>query len=113
MAWSNQATLLSAVSVTTEQVSTATIEECRRAQINHAITFPASPTDDGIVSVYAMHGTTQDTEPFLQYRVPKVDNSTARGTVIFDAPTEFVVGVSRSGSTDTLTATVTCARDEE
>lgn len=92
-------------SITTEQFFSVTpsLSVSEGAVVQVDVNFPASPTDNAIVAVYARQdGSNFDIEPFMEFEIDN-GNDPSRVTFIVKDVFEFRVGVRRSGTTDTIT----------
>ena len=104
MAWGSKITATQLTSITTEQVfdQAPTLNPRESAHCRVAVDFPASPTDDAVISVYgSLDGTAWSATPLMALVLDKdVDPNSI--DFIVTGVYQFRVGVKRSGSTDTL-----------
>jgi len=108
IAWGSKTSATQLTSITTEQFfsETPTIEPNQEVHCVVDADFPTTPTDHLIVSVYATLDDTAeawDDTPITQFQI---DNGTDPNQVSFvlGGIYKFRIGVSRSGSTDTITS---------
>lgn len=105
-AWGNKTAATQLTNITTEQFfdQTPKLEPNQVAHCQVEANFPATPTDDLIVSVYGtLDDATHDWDevPLMQFRISKdIDPSDVSFTVF--GVYRFRIGVKRSGTTDTI-----------
>lgn len=108
MAWGSKSQIITAASVSTTETFSSKVSLNPR-EMAHCIVkadFPASPTDDLIVSVYTTldaSSETYDDVPLIQFAI---DNGTDPSTVplvVGPGIYAFRIGVVASGTTDTIT----------
>lgn len=108
MAWQDKQTATQLTSITTEQFfdQTPSLNPRELCHVQIEIDFPASPTDDAVVSLY---GTLDDSSenwddtPFRQLAISKDTDPNAVSFTV-GGVYKFRVGVKRSGTTDTITS---------
>ena len=104
MAWGSKITARQLTSITTEQVfdQAPTLNPRESAHCRVVVDFPASPTDDAVISVYgSLDGTAWSATPLMALVLDKdIDPNSI--DFIVTGVYQFRVGVKRSGSTDTL-----------
>ena len=108
MAWGAKQTSTQLTSITTEQFFTNTpaLNPGELAHVQILCDFPASPTDNLVVSVFATLDDSSevwDDVALLQF---EIDNAVDQPEVSFTVTGvfKFRVGVKRSGTTDTITS---------
>jgi hypothetical protein len=106
MAWAAKNSSTQLTSITTEQffddLVTLNPREAAHCQVD--VNFPATPTDNAIVSVYTTLDASSenwDDTPIAQFVVDKGTDPNAVSFTIIGVY-KFRVGVKRSGSTDTI-----------
>lgn len=83
-----------------------TLNPGESAHVQVSATWPGSPVDDLIVSVYATEDTsspTYDLTPYQQFRLSRSPSPNVASFVVSDVRA-FRIGVVRSGSTTTITS---------
>jgi hypothetical protein len=104
MAWGSKIAATQLTSITTEQVfdRAPTLAPRESAHCRVAVDFPASPTDDAVISVYgSLDGTAWSATPLMALVLDKdVDPNSI--DFIVTGVYQFRIGVKRSGTTDTL-----------
>ena len=106
MAWSSRISATQLTAITTEQFfdQTPTLNPRESAHCQVEVDFPATPTDDAVISVYgSLDGIAWSAMPLM---VLVLDNGTDPGSIDFivTGVYQFRVGVKRSGATDTLSS---------
>jgi len=107
MVWTAKTTATQLVNITTEQFFTAFSANPRElVQCQIEVNFPATPTDDAIVAVYATLDDTAenwDDSPIMEFTL---GNGTDPHAISFSlvGSYKYRIGVRRSGTTDTLTS---------
>ena len=108
MAWGSKTSATQLTNITTEQFfdQTPTLNPRELCHCEVDANFPASPTDNLAVSVYAtLDASSEDWDdtPLMQF---EVDNGTDPNKVSFVVMGiyKFRIGVKRSGTTDTITS---------
>lgn len=112
MAWADKVAATQLTSITTEQFFTFSgngfikLNPGELADIQVDVNFPATPTDDAVISLY---GTLDDASenwddtPFMQFTVSKSPDPDAVSFTV-TGKYKFRIGVKRSGTTDTITS---------
>ena len=104
MAWGSKIIATHPTSITTEQVfdQAPTLNPRESAHYRVEVDFPASPTDDAVISVYGcLNGTAWFATALMALVLDKdVDPNSI--DFIVTGVYQFRVGVKRSGTTDTL-----------
>ena len=106
MAWGAKITATQLTAITTEQFfdQVPTLSPREGAHCRVAVDFPATPTDDAVIAVYgSLDGTSWSATPLM---VLVLDKDLDPNSIDFlvTGVYQFRVGVTRSGSTDTLTS---------
>jgi hypothetical protein len=110
MAWSSKVDATQLTSITTEQVfqfsgdPQITLNPGESAHVAVDYNPVASPTDYLNVKVYAsLDGTNYDNQPYMSFQVEKTPDP-CQASFIVSGVYSFQIGVSRSGTTDTITS---------
>lgn len=108
MTWSGKTSATQLTSITTEQFfsTLVTLNPGESAHCQVDINPPATPTDYGVVSVYATlddAAENWDDTPILAFQVDKALDPNAVSFLV-SGVYKFRVGVKRSGTTDTITS---------
>ena len=111
MAWASEVAATQLTSITTEQFfsfggsTNVTLNPGETAHIEVDVNFPTTPTDHCNVKVYGSldAGTDYDDTPFIQFQIDKGTDPN-QASFLVSGVYSFRVGVSRSGSTDTITS---------
>jgi len=105
--WGSKDPATQITSITSEQFfdDAPQLAANEEAHVEVIVNFPASPTDDALVSVY---GTLDDSSedwddtPLLQFTVSN-DIDPNKVSFVVSSVYKFRVGIQRDGSTDTIT----------
>lgn len=108
--WGEKTSASQLTSITTEQFFDATpqLDPNEVAHCEVEVTFPGSPTDDAIVSVYGTLDASNeswDEVPLMRFTIVRASNAASKASWVMPLGIyKFRVGVQRSGTTDTLTS---------
>jgi hypothetical protein len=106
MAWGAKISATQLTSITTEQFfdQSPTLNPRESAHCHIQVDFPATPTDDAVISVFgsfdARAGQRRRSSPWCSTRM----SIRTRSIFIVRGVYQFRVGIKRSGSTNTLTS---------
>lgn len=113
MSWGSKTSATQLTSITaTEQFfsfggsTLLTLNPGESADVQVSVTWPGSPVDDAIVSVYGTLDAstpTYDLTPYMQMRVPRSPSPDVMSFIVSDLY-GFRIGIKRSGSTTTITS---------
>lgn len=108
MTWTSKSTQTQLTSITTEQYF-ATFISLNPGEVLHGqvkVTFPGSPTDSAIISLYTTLDASSEVWDTTAFRSYLLDKGTSPGYLAFSVSGIYKcrVGVKRSGTTDTLTS---------
>jgi len=106
MPWNAEQNATQLVSITTEQFfdKKPILNPGETCQVEIDCDFPGSPTDNLVVSVYAtLDGSNFDIVPLFSQEIDNGDDP-SRITLTLSGIYGFRIGVSRSGTTDTITS---------
>ena len=104
MAWGAKINASPLTAITTEQFfdHTPTLDPRESARCHIQVYFPATPTDDAVISVYSwLDGTARSAIPMMVLVLDK-ELTPTRSISSLPGVYQFRIGMKRSGSTDTL-----------
>lgn len=107
VAWGSKTASTQLTSITSEQFFSQTpqLAANEEAHVEVIANFPATPTDDALVSVYGtLDDSTEDWDdtPLFQFTISK-DTDPNKVSFVVSSVYKFRVGIQRDGSTDTIT----------
>jgi hypothetical protein len=108
MAWQSKVNATQLTSITTEQFfnQVITLNPGEMAHVQISADFPATPTDDLIVAVYATLDDSSETwsiQPVMEFSISRTPDPN-RTAFLLSGFYKCRIGVRRSGTTDTITS---------